>query len=86
MSKPIVAPATNCSRVGHWGSVLLGIACLGSGLWFAIGVSVNLDFIHVNHMKSWPLQVIIEIGIAMMLMCLGPWCLLQGIRSSIRHK
>jgi hypothetical protein len=86
MSKSVVAPATNPIRVAHWGPILLGILCLGIGLWFAIGVLINLDFIFLNHLTGWPTQVIVEICIAMMLMCLGPWCLLQGIRSSIRHK
>ncbi len=80
MSKPVLA------RVANWGLMLLGIVCLGIGLCFATGAFVDLDFIDVNHLKSWPPQVIIEMSIAMMLMVFGPWCLLQGIRSTVRHK
>jgi hypothetical protein len=80
MSKPVLA------RVANWSLMLLGIGCLGIGLCFATGAFVDLDFIHVNHLKSWPPQVIVEMSIAMILMGFGPWCLLQGIRSIVRHK
>ena len=82
MSKPILTPKANPIRVANWGPMLLGIACLGIGLWFAIAAFVDLDFIHVNHLNTWPTPVIIEIGIAMLLMGFGPWCLLQGVRSA----
>jgi hypothetical protein len=86
MSKPVLAPTASPSRVASRGPMLLGIGCLGIGLWFATGAFVDLDFIHVNHLNNWPTQVIIELGIAMMLMSFGPWCLLQSVRSIARHK
>lgn len=75
MAKPVLA-------VSNWGLMSLGIACLGIGLWFAIGALVDLDFMNANHLKCWPSQVIMEISIALILMGLGPWCVLQGIRTS----
>jgi hypothetical protein len=75
MAKPVFA-------VANWGLMFLGIACLGIGLWFAVGAFVDLDFMNANHLRRWPSQVIIETGIAMILIGLGPWCLLQGVRTS----
>jgi hypothetical protein len=63
--------------------MLLGFVCVGIGLWFATAAFVDLDYMNVNHLSSWPFQVVIEISIAMMLIGFGPWCLLLGIR---RHK
>jgi hypothetical protein len=42
----------------------------------------------VKHLKNWPTQpnFIVEISIARILMAFGPWCLLRGIHSTVRHK
>jgi len=85
LSKPVLAPAANPIRVANWGPMLLGVVCLGIGLWFAVGAFVDLDYMDVNHLDGWPPSVIIEIGVAMTLMCIGPWCLLHGIRSPSRR-
>jgi hypothetical protein len=82
MAKPILVPEAHAVRVANWGLRFLGIVCLGIGLLFAIGAVVDLDFMIANHLNGWPPQVIIEIGIAMMLMGFGPWCLLQRIRAT----
>jgi hypothetical protein len=85
MSNPVLAPSTNPIRVAHWGLILLGLACLGMGLFYASAASVDFDFIDRNHLKTWPPQVIIEVSVAVMLMGFGPWCLLRGIRSTVAH-
>jgi hypothetical protein len=82
MAKKVRANAAHTVRVANWGLMLFGIACLGMGLWLAIGAVVDLDYMNANHLKHWPPQVIIEIGIAMMLMGFGPWCLLHRFRAS----
>jgi hypothetical protein len=81
MAKTVRARAAHTVRIANWGLMFLGIACLGIGLWLAIGAVVDLDFMNANHLKRWPLQVIIEIGIAILLMGFGPWCLLQRFRA-----
>jgi hypothetical protein len=86
MSKLVLAPAANPIRVANWGLMLLGVVCLGIGLSSAIGAFVDLDFMDVNHLNGWPASVIIEIGVAVILMGFGPWCLLHAIRSRGRHK
>ena len=86
MSKPVLAPAAKSIRVTNWGLMLLGIVCLGIGLWFATGAVVDLDFMKFNHLNSWPSQVIIEISIAITMIGFGPWCLLYGFRATVRHK
>jgi hypothetical protein len=83
MAKPVVAPVAHPIRVANWGLMLLGIICLGIGLWFATGAVVDIDFMNDNHLKRWPPQVIAEIVVAMTLMGFGPWCFLQGIRKSM---
>ena len=80
MARPVLAPVARPIRAANWGLIILGIICLGIGLWFAIGAVVDIDFMNDNHMKGWPRQVITEIVVAMTLMGFGPWCLLQGIR------
>jgi hypothetical protein len=64
----------------------LGVAFLGIGLWSATGAVVDLDLINDHHPNSWPHQVVVEMGIAIMLMGFGPWCLLRGIRSPVRQR
>ena len=86
MSTPVTARGAYPTRVTKWGLMLLGIVCLGIGLWFATGAFVDLDFMDVNHLNGWPASVIIEIGTAVILMGVGPWCLLHAIRSRGRHK
>jgi hypothetical protein len=87
MSNPVVAPAANPIRVARRGFILLGVVCLGIGLFYAAAATVDLDFIDRNHVKIWPPQVIIEMSVAVMLMGFGPWCLLRGIRSpTVRHQ
>jgi hypothetical protein len=86
MSRRDFDPAARLVRVGEWGLMLLGIAGLGIGLLFASGAYVDLDFINVNHLNSWPSQVIVEISFAMMLMGAGPWCILQAFRSRARRR
>jgi hypothetical protein len=86
MSEPVLARAADAIRIANRGLMLLGIVCLGTGLLFATGAFVDLDFINRNHLNTWPPQVIIEMSIAMMLMSFGPWCLLQGFRSTVDHK
>jgi hypothetical protein len=82
MPKPVLAPVAHPIRVANWGLILLGITCLGIGLWFATGTVVDIDFMNDNHLKRWPPQVITEIVVTIILMSFGPWCLLQGIRKS----
>jgi hypothetical protein len=48
MSKLVLTPVANPIRVAHWGPMLLGIVCLGIGLWFAIGAFVDIDFISIT--------------------------------------
>jgi hypothetical protein len=86
MSNPIPASVTKPLRVVRWGLVLLGIVCLGIGLLFVTAAYVDLDFIDRNHLNSWPSQVVMELSVAIMLMGVGPWCLLQGIRSAFTRK
>jgi hypothetical protein len=86
MSEPVLAPVANPSRATKWGLMFLGIVCLGIGMWSASGAFVDLDFINVNSLNSWPPQVIIEISIALMQMNFGLWCLLEGVRSTGRNK
>jgi hypothetical protein len=83
MSKSVLGPAVDPSFLASWGRRLLGIACLGIGFLFAIGTLVDLDVILANHIDRWPVQVIIEMGIAAMLMVFGSWCLLRRVRSSL---
>lgn len=85
MSKSVVGPAVNPLLLANWGPMLLGIVCLGIGFWFAIGTLINLDFMLANHNDSWPLRVIVEVGIAVTFMVFGSWFLLQGVRSSRRQ-
>ena len=85
MSTPVTARAAYPTRVTKWGLMLLGIVCLGIGLWFATGAFVDLDFMNVNHINGWPPSVIVEISFAVMLMAFGPWYTLQGIRSTVRY-
>jgi hypothetical protein len=85
MSTPVTNRAAYPTRVTKWGLILLGIVCLGIGLWFATGAFVDLDFMNVNHMNGWSRSVIFEMSFAVMLMASGPWCMLQGIRSTVRH-
>ena len=82
MAKPVPAPVVHPIRVANWGLILLGIICLGIGLWFATGAVVDIDFLNDNRLKRWPPQVITEIVVTMTLMGFGPWCLLHGIRKS----
>jgi hypothetical protein len=86
MSNPVPARSTNPIRVAHWGLIVLGVVCLGIGLLYATAASVDIDFIDCYHLKTWPLEVIIEMSVAVMLMGFGPWCLLRGIRSTVAHK
>jgi hypothetical protein len=86
MSNPIPAPVTKPLRVVRWALVLLGVVCLGIGLLFVTAAYVDLDFIDRNHLNSWPSQVVMKLSVAIMLMGVGPWCLLQGIRSTVAHK
>jgi hypothetical protein len=83
MAKPVLAPVAHPIRVANWGLMLLGIICLGIGLWFATGAVVDIDFMNANHLKRWSPHVITEIVVSMTLMGFGPWCLLQGIRKSL---
>ena len=83
MAKPVLAPVVHPIRDANWGLILLGIICLGIGLWFATGTVVNIDFMNDNHLKRWSPRVITEIVVAMTPMGVGPWCLLQGIRKSM---
>ncbi len=83
MSRPVPAPRAKPRRIANWGPMLLGIVCLGIGLVFAIGAFVDLDYMDANHLDSWPLTVIIEIGVAVILAVFGPWCLLLGIRAPV---
>jgi hypothetical protein len=87
VSDPVVVPSANPIRVARWGFVLLGVVCLGIGLFYATAAIVDLDFIDRNYLKAWPPQVVIEMSAAVMLMGLGPWCLLRGIRNpTVRHQ
>jgi hypothetical protein len=87
MSKTVLTAADNPLRIANWSLMLLGIVCLGIGLWSATGAVVDLDFLNANHLNGWPLQVITEMCIAIVLMGFGPWCLLRGRRNpTIRHK
>jgi hypothetical protein len=86
MSKPVIARAADPIRAANWGLMLLGIVFLGIGLWSATGAFVDLDFINVHHLNSWPHQVNIEMSIAIILMGLGPWCVLRGIRSPVPQR
>ncbi len=72
MAKPVLAPVAHPIRGANWGLILLGIICLGIGLWLATGAVVNIDFMNDNHLKRWPPQVITEIVVAMTLMGFGP--------------
>ncbi len=86
MSKSVVGPAVDPIRLANWGPMVLGIVCIGISFWFAIRTLINLDFLLANHMDSWPIQVIIETGIAVMLMVSGSWSLLRGAWLSRRQR
>jgi len=79
------APAPNPGRIANWGWITLGAVCLGISLWSATGAIVDLDYRDVYQLDRWATSVIIEIGVAAILMVFGPWCLLHGIRSRRRH-
>src|SRR5262249_33791812 len=83
MARPVPAAVAHPIHAANWGLILLGIICLGLGLWFATGTVVEIDFMNDNHLRRWPPQVMTEIVVTMILMGFGPWCLLQGIRKSL---
>lgn len=78
MSEP--ALAANAIPARNWGLMSLGIVCLAIGLMFAIEALNDFDVINDEHLKVWPISVVVEMSLAVVLMGFGPWCLLRGMR------
>jgi hypothetical protein len=83
MTRSVPTPVAHPGHAANWWLILLGIICLGLGLWIATGAVVDIDFMNDNHLRRWPPQVVTEVVVAIVLMGVGPWCLLQGIRKSL---
>ena len=86
MSRPVLFSAANRIRFAQWALMPVGIVCLGIGLLAATGAVIDFDEISINHVTGWPLSVVVEVGIALLMMGLGPWCVLRVMSQRLQSK
>ncbi len=85
MSRSVPSPAPNLIHAAQWVALLMGLACLGTGMWHIFQIFSNLDLHFANHLNRVIHEhIAIRLGFALMLVTFGAYGAWLGRRSISR--